>query len=234
MDAPLVVLVHGTMDRSTSFARVQRCLEDVHTLAYDRRGYARSTEAGAAETVADHVSDLIEVLGERAAVVAGHSYGGVVALGAAVARPDLVRGVVAFEPPLAWLPQWPDGSAGEAALTAGGTAADAAEAFMRRLIGDAAWERLPQRTKDERRHEGPAMLTDITSIRPPHEPFDPTDVTVPVVLGRGSESSERHRISVELLRDLIPQSELHVVEGAGHGCHRSHPSAFAELVRRLL
>ena len=230
----LVVLIHGTMDRSTSFARVQRALEDVRTLAYDRRGYARSTDAGAADTVDDHVSDVAKLLDGESAVVAGHSYGGVVALALAVAHPALVRGVVAYEPPLAWLPQWPQGSAGEAALTAGGSAEDAAEAFMRRLIGDAAWERLPARTKEERRLEGVAMLSDIKSIRPPHFPFDPADVSAPVVLGRGGDSTERHRLSVELLHQLIPQSELHVVAGAGHGGHRSHPAAFAELVRRLL
>jgi pimeloyl-ACP methyl ester carboxylesterase len=233
-DGPLVVLVHGTMDRSTSFARVQRALEDVRTLAYDRRGYARSADAGAAQTVGDHVSDLADLLDGEPAVIAGHSYGGVVALAAAVAHAEVVRGVVAYEPPLAWLPQWPQGSAGEAALTAGGSAEDAAEAFMRRLIGDTAWERLPARTKEERRNEGVAMLSDITSIRPPHFPFDPSDVSVPVTLGRGGDSTERHRVSVELLSELIPQSELHVIAGAGHGGHRSHPGAFADLVRRLL
>ena len=231
---PLVALVHGTMDRSSSFARVQRTLEDVRTVAYDRRGYARSADAGAASTVADHVDDLLELLGDEPAVVAGHSYGGVVALGAAVSRPDLVRGVVAYEPPLAWLPEWPEGSAGEAALDSGGTPEDAAEAFMRRLIGDAAWERLPEHTRVDRRREGVAMLSDIKSIRPPNEPFDPRDVGVPVVLGRGGDSSERHRIAVELLDQLIANSELHVVDGAGHGGHRSHPAAFAALIRRLL
>lgn len=233
-DGARVFLIHGTMDRSTSFARVQRALEDVRTVAYDRRGYARSGDAGVASTVAEHVADLVELLGGQPAVLAGHSYGGVVALAAAVEQPGLVRGVVAYEPPLAWLPRWPDGSAGEAALTAGGSPQDAAEAFMRRLIGDAAWERLPPKTRDERRNEGPAMLSDIKSIRAPHSPFDPSDVAVPVILGRGGESTERHRVAVELLRDLVPQSELHVVEGAGHGAHRSHPSAFADLVRRLL
>lgn len=233
-DGTLVVLIHGTMDRSTSFARVQRALEDVRTVAYDRRGYARSAANGPAGTVSDHVEDLVALLDGTPAVLAGHSYGGVVALATAALEPNIVRGVLAYEPPLAWLPQWPEGSAGEAALTAGGSPEDAAEAFMRRLIGDAAWERLPERTKRDRRDEGPAMLSDIKSIRPPHFPFDPADVDGPVVLVRGGESTDRHRIAVELLDELIPQAELHVVEGAGHGGHRSHPSAFAALVRRLL
>lgn len=233
-DAPLVVLIHGTMDRSTSFARVQRALDDVRTIAYDRRGYARSFALGVASSVADHVADLHDLLAGTKAVVAGHSYGGVVALAAAASHPELVEAVVVYEPPLAWLPAWPSGSAGEAALTAGGAPEAAAEAFMRRLIGDAAWERLPERTRRERRNEGAAMLSDIRSIRPPHSPVDPADVIVPVVAAHGSASSERHRTSVALLRDLVALAEIREVDGAAHGGHRSHPGAFAGLVRRAL
>lgn len=233
-EAARVVLIHGTMDRSTSFARVQRALDDVSTLAYDRRGYARSAACGVAQTVEDHVDDLLGLLAGEPAVLAGHSYGGVVALAAATRAPESVQGVLAYEPPLAWLPEWPAGSAGEAALDAGGSPEDAAEAFMRRLIGDAAWERLPERTREERRDEGQSMLSDIRSIRPPHFPFDPRDVSVPVVLAHGTETTDRHRRSVELLGRLIPQAQTHSVEGAGHGGHRSHPVAFAALVRLLL
>lgn len=233
-EAARVVLIHGTMDRSTSFARVQRALEDTPTLAYDRRGYARSGSRGVAGSVDDHVDDLLGLVAGKPAILAGHSYGGVVALAAAARAPEIVGGVLAYEPPLAWLPEWPSGSAGEAALDAGGSAEDAAEAFMRRLIGDSAWDRLPERTRAERRQEGPAMLSDIRSIRPPHAPFDPRDVSVPVLLAHGSSTSDRHRRSVELLGGLIPGSVTHVVDGAGHGGHRSHPVAFADLVRLLL
>ena len=42
---PVVVLVHGSLDRSDSFARVLRRLDDLHTVVYDRRGYHRSRPA---------------------------------------------------------------------------------------------------------------------------------------------------------------------------------------------
>lgn len=60
---PPVVLVHGGMDRSTSFGRVARQLSDVPLTRYDRRGYGRSS-AGSAPSLADHVDDLIEVIGD--------------------------------------------------------------------------------------------------------------------------------------------------------------------------
>jgi pimeloyl-ACP methyl ester carboxylesterase len=37
--APLVVLVHGSMDRNSAFARCAGLLRDLHTIRYDRRGY---------------------------------------------------------------------------------------------------------------------------------------------------------------------------------------------------
>jgi pimeloyl-ACP methyl ester carboxylesterase len=63
-------------------------------------------------------------------------------------------------------------------------------------------------------------------------PVDLAQVRVPLVVGRGSEAAERHRRGAEALAAAVPHSQLVVVEGAGHGAHRSHPQRFAELVRR--
>ena len=45
-DAPLVVFVHGSLDRAASFSKVVRRLRDLHTVVYDRRGYASSSDVG--------------------------------------------------------------------------------------------------------------------------------------------------------------------------------------------
>src|SRR5271157_4813246 len=84
-DTPLVVLVHGSLDRSASFARVVRRLDDVHTVVYDRGGYHRSRQAGPVHTtLAGHVDDLLTVIGDRTAVAVGHSLGGDIVLAAAL------------------------------------------------------------------------------------------------------------------------------------------------------
>ena len=57
-DGPLVVLVHGAMDRASSFGRVGRRLPDVPLVRYDRRGYGRS-QPGAAVGLAGHAGDLL-------------------------------------------------------------------------------------------------------------------------------------------------------------------------------
>src|ERR1700733_1186202 len=81
---PMIVLVHGSLDRAGSFTRVLRRLDDLHTVAFDRRGYNRSRDALPLNTTLDgQIDDLLEVIDDRPAVVVGHSYGGDVALGAA-------------------------------------------------------------------------------------------------------------------------------------------------------
>jgi len=232
---PLVVLVHGSLDRSAAFARVVAAepLAGLHTLRYDRRGYGRSVDVGPPAGLDDHVDDLLGVVDGRPAVVAGHSYGGLVALVAAVRAPDVVRAVAAFEPPQPWAPWWPGTSAGSAAAAA--EPADAAEAFLRRMVGDDRWEALPERTRAARRREGTALAAELRSVRTaPTPPLDPREVAVPVVVGRGSRSSEHLRRSAGELAAAIPGAVLVEVEGADHGAHLTHPVEVAAWVRRAV
>ena len=80
----------------------------------------------------------------------GHSLGGVVALAFAARHPELVPAVVAYEAPMAWQPWWPSAAPAPRRSTAPGDEADAAERFMRRMVGDERWEGLPAA------HAGPA------------------------------------------------------------------------------
>lgn len=223
------------MDRSNSFSRAMSHLGDLSLLAYDRRGYARSRFAEtAAETVADHVDDLLSVIGGRAAVLVGHSYGGVVALAASVREPGLVRAVGAFETPMPWLPEWPQDTAGGEALRAAlrnGEPDAAVEAFLRRMLGDETWEMMPRRAREDRLGEGPALIADMTSLRGDPVPFEAADVKVPVVVGWGSATRPHQIESSRRLVETLPDVEPFTIEGAGHGAHLSHPEEFARFVR---
>src|ERR1700722_13781565 len=108
---PIVVLVHGSLDRSSSFTRVLRRLDDLHTVVYDRRGYHGSRDALPINTTLDgHIDDLLEVIGGRPAVVVGHSYGGAVTLGAALraGQEGPIHSIGVYEPPMPWLGLWPN------------------------------------------------------------------------------------------------------------------------------
>ncbi len=232
--APRVVLIHGSLDRSAAFARTARELTDLTTIRYDRRGYGRSLGAGVCRTFDEQVTDLAAVVTGVPAVVVGHSLGGVVALAFAGRSPELVRAVVAYEAPMPWLDWWPSNTAGGSALV-DGDEADAAERFMRRIVGDDTWEALPERTREQRRAEGPALVAELRSLRSPNPaPYDAAALAVPVVAAHGTRSRPHHQQSARMLADACPRGELQVVEGADHGAHLTHPQAFAALVREAL
>jgi pimeloyl-ACP methyl ester carboxylesterase len=235
---PLVVLVHGSLDRSSSFGRVLRRLSDLHTVVYDRRGYHRSREAlPLNDTLDGHIDDLYEVVDGRPAVVIGHSFGGAVALGAAL-RPgegSSIRSIAVYEPPMPWLDIWP-----KRPRSATGPDGDvdgdglAAERFFRRMVGNTAWDRLPDAEKAARRADGPALAAELDAIRIAEAPFDVTTMAIPSLCARGQNSAPRHRESVAWLVEHMPGSELVEFAGAAHGAHLTHPDAFAAMVRRAV
>lgn len=226
--APLVVLVHGSLDRSAGMARVARLLQSrFRVLRYDRRGYGRSVAHPGPFGVADHVDDLEALLDGRAAAVVGHSYGGNVALAASVRLGSAVTGVGVYETPLSWMPWWPGTTAGAAA--AASSPQEAAEAFMRRLIGDDAWNSLPERTRAARRLEGTALRAELTALRE-SAPWSAADVKAPVLAAHGSRGSSHHARGMQWLAAELPNARLRVVDGAGHGAPNSHPAGFVDQV----
>ena len=112
----------------------------------------------------------------------------------------------------------------------------AADSFMRRIVGDAVWERLGERTRAERRAEGTALLVDLGDLRSAGRPYDPAGVGSPAVVGAGARSDpHRRRASIETLLTLAPARPVMVtIPGAGHGAHASHPDGFASLVERAV
>jgi pimeloyl-ACP methyl ester carboxylesterase len=223
---PVVVLVHGAMDRSTSFGRVARHLADLAVVRYDRRGYGRSRRLGPTD-LAGHVADLAAVVADRPAVLVGHSVGGVIAL-ASVGHLGAVRGVVAYEAPMPWASWWPSGTGARA--EGAEPPADAAERFMRHMVGDRVWSRLPASTRAARRAEGPALRADLDLVAG-GPPYDLAGVTVPVLALAGSDTTWWHRRGAEELAAATSHGRFALIEGAAHGAHLSHPHALAARIR---
>ena len=228
-----VVLIHGAMDRGAGMARLTRRLADAPTIRYDRRGYghARTVSPGGFD---DQIDELRLVAQDRKVILFGHSFGGLIALGAVSRGVVDARAIVVYEAPTPWAsfwPPWPGPRRGEGETSAE-VAGDTAEAFLRSMIGDERWERLPLRTRTERRAEGPALLADVSAETSVTMPFDPARITIPTVIAYGSASLPQYRRAAELLVSVLPQSELHRVEGAQHGAPLSHADDVAELIRR--
>lgn len=102
--APPLLLLHGMTQSSATW----RWWAPELALRYrvwclDFRGHGMSDRAPGAYGLADYLSDVLAVCTHGAGspwLVVGHSLGGTTALALAQSRPDLVRAVVAEDPPL--------------------------------------------------------------------------------------------------------------------------------------
>jgi pimeloyl-ACP methyl ester carboxylesterase len=232
-ESEVVVLVHGSMDRSAGMLRLSRQLDHrFRVLRYDRRGYGRSTPHPGPFGVDHQVADLVGLLDGRRAHVFGHSYGGNVALAVAERHPELVESVVVYETPLSWFDWWPGTTAGGTAIATKGEPAEAAERFMRRLIGDERWERLPPSTRAARRAEGAAMVGELTDLRE-RAPWSGTAVRAPVVALFGEHGAAHHRAAMEHLPAILPGCAVREIAGARHFGPNTHPGDVAAVIAEL-
>ena len=235
---PPLVLVHGAMDRSGGLARVARHLPDNRVIRYDRRGYARSLALGPAD-LATHAADLVDLLRAVAvpepggrAVVVGHSMGGLVALAAAHARPDLVAAVGAYEPPTPWREEWPPGIERWR-----GTDEAAADRVIEHAVGAERWARVPASLRADRRAEGAALMAEMRSLvaGPPGAlPAGLGPVAVPAVLAHGSESPAHVAVGLAGFARDLGAGTPHVLDGPGHQAPTTHARAYAAWARSLV
>ena len=103
----------------------------------------------------------------------------------------------------------------------------AAEAFLRSMVGDRLWDRMPSAMRAERRAEGVALVADLQMCRRPEAEVDFHAVVRPTLLGCGAASAERFRWSARHLLEALPDAMLVEVAESQHGAHLSHPTEFA-------
>ena len=239
--AATVVFVHGSLDRGDSFRMVMRRLPELATIAYDRRGY-QGSRAGGVVDLRGHVRDLL-LLAEEArsegggsVVAVGHSLGGDVVVGAALAEPGAFDAIGAYEPPMPWLGfRRPRAGEVRAWPAVADDPGEEAERFFCRMVSPAAWARLNEAGRAERRADGPALVADLRSVRGESPPFDVEALGVPSVFGMGGPTTQpHHRASVQWLGAHVPDAVVHEISGAQHGAHLTHPDHFAALTRLVV
>ncbi|HUF97066.1 MAG TPA: alpha/beta hydrolase [Ilumatobacter sp.] len=236
VDAPRVVLIHGSLDRSAGLLKLSRRFDErFRVTRYDRRGYGRSTPCDGPFDIDAQVGDLIEVVesGTTPCILVAHSFGGNIALALAERRPDLVRAVVTYESPMSWLPSWPGTSAVLASEDWASDPAAGAEAFLRRLIGNKRWERMPPATKASRRAEGPALVGELAALR--HSaPWTGEGVRVPVLALVGEFAADHHRAGMQSLSGLLPDCRTVTIAGARHFGPNTHPDEVSVAIIEFL
>jgi pimeloyl-ACP methyl ester carboxylesterase len=105
-EGPLIILCHGFPECWYSWRHQLPALAKAgfRAVAPDLRGYGRSDRPEEVEkyTILHDIGDivgLVDALGAKPAVIAGHDVGAAIAWQAALLRPDLFRAVIALSPP---------------------------------------------------------------------------------------------------------------------------------------
>lgn len=240
---PRAILVHGALDRSISFTRMAKLLNElgIDCIAYDRRGYQDSTlsepfSLNDLPTIDDHVEDLAEIIGTKPAIVFGHSLGGTIALLLAEQNRSPIKALVTFESPVPWMDFWRK-SANYGMeledLAEPKIAQDHAEQFMIRMIGQDRWDKLPLSTRERRRNEGLILVSEMATATNRMPPLDPSRISIPCIIARGMQAGERYGIAVDYLAAAIPRATQVLVDHTDHGIHLTNPTEAVRLLEKV-
>jgi proline iminopeptidase len=251
-----LLLLHGGPGLTDYMGQLDAETRGYRRIRYQQRGTKPSTLDGPF-TVARHVADAVAVLdalGIDRAIVAGHSWGGHLALQLALARPTRVAALLIIDPP---------GSDGD-----GGLPAAAAELEARILPSNRA--RADELTRYLATHAATEDdVTEVLALRWPGyyadpataPPFPPamrlslranaetiaslyeelgngafatalTTLTVPAAFVLGEKSPVPHRCG-ESTAATMPDAEVSVIAGAGHLPWHEHPGCVAAALERL-
>ena len=237
----VLILIHGGMDRMTSMRRLTRqAISDCNVIAYDRRGYGSSYVPGDEPNLKTHAEDFEQLLDHvekelgfdpLETFLFGHSMGGVVAIGGAIGR--TLGGTAVFESPIAWMPEAERTAVGDAAIRNVTDPEEYAENFMRRMIGDNIWERMPVATRNARRAEGATLVAEMWDVRV-STPWKAEDIPLPFRVGYGDQSLPHQVANAKILASLVPGSSLTMLPGVSHGAHLSAPKElYARVIKPL-
>lgn len=237
-DGPPLVLVHGAAADHTTFRVVEPILAARHTIhAIDRRGRGASGD-GAGYSIEHEFDDLAAVVDDiaaesgRAIDVVGHSFGGRVALGAALRTPNLRR-LVVYEgaPSPAGTPyQAPDLVVRLRSLADAGRNEELLSTFLAEVIGMNEADLAAYRANPvwpARVAAAPTIVREIEAEASDEAGLEALgDVRIPVLQILGAASLPAFRAATEALDARLADGRVAVVEGARHAAHHTHPDRF--------
>jgi pimeloyl-ACP methyl ester carboxylesterase len=240
---PPLLLVHGTGGYAGLWSPVVAGLaRSYRVIAYDRRGFARSSPAPST-VLADHARDAAELLGAldaSPATIVGWSAGGVVALDLAASYPDRVAALVLAEP-AAHLLTHPTRDV--LAMTARfgfqryvrRDAAAAALAMYRwassYTTGGNAFDAFPDEWREQMLAHAPATLREMDQMRRPYPSRAAIrSIACPVTVIEGDLSALAFVRANAFVMGLLPRARKTSLSGAAHMLHIDQPEQWVDAV----
>ena len=223
-----VLLIHGSASSRRMWQPlVERLAGRYRVVAPDLLGYGESTpwREDLQATDYDVIAAFARELGCPLHVV-GHSYGGALALRAALAAGSRVTSLALVEPAAFRVL---DANADRAAyaeieavasrhleLVAEGDLDACATHFMGYWIGPATWTAMAPETRARLTATMPKVASEFRLLFRDRDRYDPRRVRVPTLLVRASHTTAAARAVVDRLMATIPAVDLLEVAGAGH------------------
>jgi pimeloyl-ACP methyl ester carboxylesterase len=252
---PPLVLVHGATADHTTWRTSGPLLARRHRLhAIDRRGRGASGDGavGAPYGIEREYDDLVTVAEAVATAsggaggvvdVVGHSYGGRIALGAAL-HTAAIRRVVCYEgaPPSDFGPRYQDADAGTLrrveALVAAGDRDEALATFMREIVGMPPEELAAFRANPIWPRRAAAVDTTIRELRAEVDEAAGLGalgaVRQPVLQILGGASDAPFAAATRALDARLRNGRVVTIDGARHAAHHTHAAAFVDAVEAFL
>ena len=243
--AARAVLLHGSPGDGRAFARVSKHLRPGQALIMpDLPGNGasdpvRSRGEPPTGAVGAVMAELLDASAEPAWLV-GHSHGGNVAVHAAIARPEKVRGLILLEPVLMRaLALTGDNAALEDARAHLLAFADSADARVPDAIalmfdywfGAGAFQRLPAPLRDYLNAGAGRCAADVRAVFADDlGALELAAITCPVTVVHGAASRPVARAIAESIQRLLPHARVAPLAGANHGMLDSHPEAIARII----
>ncbi|MBT2793242.1 alpha/beta fold hydrolase [Paraburkholderia strydomiana] len=229
-----VIALHCSGSGATQWRKLGEALGSHHSFVAPEHYGCDSTGPWSGErafTLADEAARTIGIIDAACGKVhlVGHSYGGGVALRAAVERPERIASLTLYEPSAFHLLK-AMGTYGVEALseivaiskrTADGVSCGdyrgAAASFVDYWSGRGAWEALRPSVQAALTRWAPKAPLDFRALLDERTPASAyTSLRVPALIMRGEHAPVPTRAIAERLPMLLPAARLAIVEGAGH------------------
>jgi pimeloyl-ACP methyl ester carboxylesterase len=247
-EGPPVVFVHASgMGAQQWGATLPRLADRFRCLAPDLLGVGASDPWPDPDRYALAVDlAVVDAVIDRAAApvhLVGHSFGGLLALLAAAARPDRVRSVAVYEPVAFGVLRGrdPEGLASlDAAITPAfldaGRGGDEAwlTAFIDFWNGAGAWARLPEGRRAALRATGRKSFLEVRALSAEAPPLEALVSPCPTLLMAGSRSPRAALGVCRVLATGLPNARLLPFDGAGHMGPIEEPRRFVAAVAEHL
>jgi len=233
-----LVLVHGAGSARWSFDLVRPALESRFTVtAIDRRGRGDSSD-GEGYDVAREFEDVAGVVRDAGdgALLVGHSYGALIAAGAAQLL-DGLRRLVLYEPPMGGVLAEPELIDRWERLIREEERDQMLREFFRRVAGyseDAIDELALSPVWERRKQVSPTLPRELRAeLAFTLDPGALARLATPTLMLLGSKSPEWARRSTDAYCEAIPNVEVRILEGHGHGATTSCPELLAAEITRF-